>query len=281
MPQLSLVVCLHHERDLLARLLERAAGCYDNLVVVHDGPDDSDVRSLVESHGGRFFERPRAFLEEYHWPFAWAQASNDWILRWDADEFPSEALADWLRVFRAQAEPPAEVSGFTCIWPLWDGKRARTKRWPRRIFLVNRQRVRHFGMAHQPPIPDGKFEPLQFVLHHQPKLKSYGIRYTFARQKVRRWQEESARALLHKPTDLPCWRWEDPAWPKKWEQIRRHPWSTAFLRLFLSPIWNAREAVQCGEFPWPSFLVSFPLQHWMTCMSYFRLRMQNRKRANH
>ena len=56
-PQLSLVVCLYRERDMLARLLEQAAGCFDDLVVVHDGPDEEDVRSLVEAHGGRFFER--------------------------------------------------------------------------------------------------------------------------------------------------------------------------------------------------------------------------------
>ena len=281
MPQLSLVVCVHQERDLLARLLEHTAGCYDDLVVVHDGPDDTDVRSLVESCGGRFFERARTYQHESHWAFAWQQARHDWILRWDADEFPSEELKDWLRAFRTQAEPPAEVSGFTCIWPLWDGKRARTTRWPRRIFMINRQRVRHFGVSHQPPIPDGSFEPLPLILQHQPKHKNYGIRYTLARPKVRRWQDESARALLGKPTDVPCWRWDSPEWPNKWEQIRRRPLGTAVRRLFMSPIGNAREMIECGEFPWPSFLVSFPLQHWMTCMSYFRMRMQNGKRADY
>jgi hypothetical protein len=275
-PQLSLVVCLHHERDLLARLLERAGGCYDDLVVVHDGPDDTDVRLLVESHGGRFFERPRCFQQEPHWPFAWAQARHDWILRWDADEFPSDALKDWLRAFRAQAEPPTDVSGFTCIWPLWDGKRARTRRWPRRIFMINRQRVRYFGMADQPPVADGEFVPLDLILHHQPVRKCYGIRYTVGRSKVRRWHEEIARSLLGKPTDLPCWRWDSPDWPKKWEQIRRRPLWTGLRRLVLSPIWNARDAIRCGEFPRPSFLTFFPLQHWLTCMSYIKMRRRER-----
>lgn len=40
MPRISLIVCLRGERDLLARLLEHAEGCYDDLVVVHDGPED-------------------------------------------------------------------------------------------------------------------------------------------------------------------------------------------------------------------------------------------------
>lgn len=272
MPKISLVVCLYQERDLLQRLLECAEGCYDDFVAVHDGLDETDVRSLVEQYGGRFFERPRAFHQEPHWPFAWEQARHDWILRWDADEFPSVELIQWLKAFRHQPEPPQEISGYTCVLPHWDGKRARTKKWPRRVVFLNRQRVRYFGIAHQAPIADGKFEPLNFILHHQPKRKAYGIRYTLGRKKVRRWQEETARALLGKPTDLPCWRWTSNEWPKKWEQIRRRPILTGLYRLAFSPIWNAREMIQHGEFPRLSFLTFFPLQHWLTCWSYHRAR---------
>jgi hypothetical protein len=41
MTQISLVVCLYKERDLLERLLQHAEGCYDDLVVVHDGPEEA------------------------------------------------------------------------------------------------------------------------------------------------------------------------------------------------------------------------------------------------
>ncbi|MFA6577427.1 MAG: hypothetical protein WCS84_18545, partial [Nocardioides sp.] len=270
-------VCLHKERDLLERLLARSAGCYDDLVVVHDGPDESDVRSLVEGCGGRFFERSRHFQQEPHWPFAWAQARHDWVLRWDADEFPSEALRAWLADFRSREEPPVDVSAYSCILPLWDGTRARTRKWPQRIALIHRERVRYFGMADQPPVPDGRTVSLDLVLHHQPKRKCYGIRYTVARPKVRRWHDEIGRALLGRPTDLPCWRWDDPEWPPKWEQIRRRPLWTALYRFVMSPLGNAREALQCGEWPRPSFLTFFPFQHWLTCMSYIRMRRRQRQ----
>ena len=51
MPALSLVVCLHNEREFLQRLLQKAEGCYDDLVVVHDGPDETHTRVLVEAAG--------------------------------------------------------------------------------------------------------------------------------------------------------------------------------------------------------------------------------------
>ncbi|MFH1067126.1 MAG: hypothetical protein V1746_04430 [bacterium] len=272
MPKISLVVCLHQERDLLQRLLEQAEGCYDDFVAVHDGPDKANVRALVEQHGGRFFERPRVFQQEPHWPFAWGQARHDWILRWDADEFPSVEFRQWLKAFRHQPEPPEEISGYTCVLPLWDGKRAQTKKWPTRVVFLHRQRVRYFGLVHQSPIADKRFKPLNFILHHQPKRKAHGIRYTLGRKKVRRWHEEAARALLGKPTDLPCWRWTSHEWPKTWEQIRRRPLLTGLYRLVFSPLWNAQEMIQHGEFPRPSLLTFFPLQHWLTCWSYHRAR---------
>jgi hypothetical protein len=128
MPAVTLVVCVHLQRDLLERLLRESRDCYDELIVLHDIPDVQNVRSVVVAAGGRFFERPPAFLQEPHWPFAWAQATHDWILRLDADEFPSEKMKAWLREFRRAPEPLAEISGYTCIWPLWDGKQAITNR---------------------------------------------------------------------------------------------------------------------------------------------------------
>src|SRR5215813_211488 len=100
MPPLSLVVCVHQDRELLQRLLEETRNLYDDLVVVHDGPDSTNVRSMVEAVGGRFFERERAYQQEPHWPFAWGQARYDWILRLDSDEAPSPELKRWLEAFR-------------------------------------------------------------------------------------------------------------------------------------------------------------------------------------
>ena len=207
MPAVTLVVCVHLQRDLLERLLCESRDCYDELIVLHDIPDTQNVHSKVEAVGGRFFERPPSFLQEPHWPFAWAHAKHDWILRFDADEFPSEEMKKWLREFRRAPEPPADVSGFTCIWPLWDGQKTVSKKWPAgRLFLFSKQRVRFFGMCEQSPVPDAKYLPLDFVLHHQPGRKSYGWHNILVRRQSRRAVGFIANCLLGKPTDLVCWR---------------------------------------------------------------------------
>jgi len=273
MPAVSLVVCVYQERDLLRRLLTRAADCYDDLVVVHDGPDTLNVRAVVAEFGGRFFEHPKIGSLEGQSPFAWKQAAHDWILRLDADEFPSDEMAAWLKQFRAGPEPGENVSGFTCGWPLWNGTRAVSKCWPLgRIFFFHRQRVRFFGMIEQVPIPDGKYQPLDFVLHHQPLRKSYGLRKLIVRKQAYRWRAIIARSLLGKPTDLPCWRWDSGEWSGHWRQLREQPWRTALRGLVMGSLRALRDQWRAERRFFFTAAISGPVHHTMIAREYSRQR---------
>jgi hypothetical protein len=277
MPAISLVVCLHGEREMFARLLRESSGCYDDLVVVHDGPEDVDLAQSIErlatSHRGRFFIRPRAFQQEPHWPFAWEQAAHDWILRLDADEFPSEEMRQWLARFRRAPEPAEEISGYTCIWPLWNGRREISKNYsPGRIFFFHRQRVRFFGMVEQVPIADGRYESLNLVLHHQPRRKSYGFHSMLCRERGNAWRRLIAQSLLGKPRDLNCWRWQDENWPPTWEEIRRRPLRTALRRLFKSPLRNLRDQWKHEHKFFPVAALTGPLHHTLMCLAFWRAR---------
>jgi hypothetical protein len=273
MPALSLVVCVYRERELLTRLLEATRGLYADLVVVHDGPDDTGVRELVEKTGGRLYERPRAFQQEPHWPFAWGEARHDWILRLDADEVPSPALIEWLRRFKAVEEPATDVSGFTCIWPLWNGVRIVSRRWPAgRSFLFHRHRVRFFGMVEQTPVPDGRFENLELVLEHRPLRKSYGLANLLLRRQAYHWRERIATSLLGSPSDLECWRWGTAGWPPVWEQIRQRSVRTALVRLTRGTLATLRDQWRAERHFFPLAAVSGPVHHALICLKYWQLR---------
>ena len=280
MPSISLVVCVHRQRDLLERLLRESTGCYDELLVEHDIPDSQDVRSVVLAAGGRFFERPSASHQEPQWPFLWAQAKNDWILRLDSDEFPGPELRGWLKRFRLAAEPDPGISGYTCIWPLWDGQRTVSKKiWSGRALLFHRHRVRFFGLGEQSPIPDGRFETLDLVLHHQPKRKSYGLHNVLVRKESYAWRDTLARDLLGKPTDLPCWRWENETWPPHWEQIRQRPLSTGLRRLVMESFRALRQQWRVeGRFFFEAAL-NGPLFHALVCFQFWRIRRRQRPKA--
>jgi hypothetical protein len=317
MPRITLVVCLFRERDLLARLLRESAGLFDDLVVVHDGPEapagsapsmpsgsngvppidyaldpigdafaaylqpkgtpnPGSTRELVAQHGGRFFEGPRCFQQEPHWPFAWSQAQHDWILRLDADEFPSEELKAWLRQFREASEPELGISGYTCIWPLWDGKRTVTSQWPQgRNFLIHRRRVRFFGMAEQVPVEDGKYEQLPLVLCHQPRRKSYGIANIVVRRQGSIWRLVIAQSLLKSPSELPRWRWGDRPWPEFWRKLKASPLTFGFYRLLRGTAGAIRDQWNEERIIMPLMAFASPLQHLFIGLLYRRLKAKS------
>jgi len=276
MPAMSLVACVHNERDFLERLLQKAKGGYDDLVVVHDGPDEAGMRDVVEAADGRFFERPRAFQQEPHLPFAYQQAAHDWLLHFDADEFPSEEMKAWLQKFRQAPEPAENVSAFSCILPLWNGQRAISKKWPvGHTFLFHRRRVRRFGMPEQPVMPEGIIEPLDLIIHHQPKRKSYGLHNVLVRKQAYHWRAGIARSLLGKPTDLPCWRWESDSWPLEWEQIRQHPLQTALRRLVMNTLRGLRSQWRTEKRFFIEASINGPVNHAMLCLKFWQVRRQH------
>ncbi len=313
MPALSLVVCVHRERIMLERLLAAMAGCYDDLIVVHDGsesgadaeidgeipgidfaalpaipdqcgyrqPDDSapgGMQKLVSESGGHFYEGPRCFQQEPHWPFAWCQARHDWILRLDADEVPSAELREWLIAFRGGREPGENISGYSCIWPLWDGREMTTKRWPAgRIFLFHRDRIRFFGMAEQVPVAEGQIEPLPLILEHRPARKSYGFRNLLFRPQAFAWRRVIAQSLLGEPTDLACWRWTAPEWPAGWETIRRRPLWTAFYRLVVWPCLASRDMLRTEGRIIFAAAFSGGFHHCLIALKYWHLRRGRRR----
>lgn len=321
MPNISLVVCLYKERDLLERLLQQAEGCFDDLLVVHDGaefgdqesadtslrlaneqtqhkqlaltsnqelplyeagwkspeelslkkpnappveiardyaelpkdapiptgyrwksgsPQPGSIHELVARYGGRFFEGPRCFQQEPHWPFAWWAAKHDWILRLDADEFPSANLRHWVIGFRQEGKDRVTV-GYQSIWPLWNGQCAVTQHWPNgRPFLINRQFHQFFGMVEQTAIPNNNVIKLNLVLVHAPVRKSFGVRNIVFRKQAYIWRSVIAGSLMQSPLKLPRWRCRDNEWPEPWATKLKTPLFQAFHSLMWFPLCQAR-----------------------------------------
>jgi hypothetical protein len=186
----------------------------------------------------------------------------------------------WLREFRCAPEPTADVSGFTCIWPLWNGQRAVSKKWPAdRLFLFHKQRVRFFGMCEQSPVPDGRSERLDLILHHHPPgRKIYGIQNMFFREQSRRGREFIARCLLGKPTDLVCWRWESEAWPGHWEQIRRQPLRATLKCLTIEPLRTLRSQWKAERRFFLAAIINGNIYRMWTCLTCWRIQRHRRKK---
>src|SRR5215475_7777444 len=277
MPKVSLIICVHGDREPLQRLLDQSVDCYDELLVIHDGPDFDNVGDLVSQFGGRFIERPRAFSQEPHLPFAFGQAANDWILRFDSDEFPSTGLRNWLIQFRKTPRVNDDVSGYYCIWPAWNGRRVITKHWPsKRLFLFHRNRVKLIGLCENGPQPDTKPCKLNLRLSHEPTGQSHGLRNIFGKKRTAQARKNIAHALLGSPKEHPRWRYESDDWPRGWKEVKEHPILTGLWRLLIWPPRQALAMILVGDIPWPSVFTHAGIFHATICVEYCRQRRRSR-----
>jgi hypothetical protein len=128
-------------------------------------------------------------------------------------------------------------------------------------------------MVEQTPIPDGRFEPLDLILRHEPPgRKGFGLSNIVVRKQAYYWRECIARSLQGKPTDLACWRWKNEAWPMEWEQIRRHPLWTALQRLVKGTASGLRDEWRAEKRLFPFVAIGGPLHHALICFEFWRLR---------
>lgn len=284
MPQISLVICVHGDRVPLTRLLEHTRGCYDELLVVHDGPDFEDVRSLVEQFDGRFIERPRAFSQEPHVPFALGEASHDWILRLDSDEYPSDEMREWIVAFRNKTDVDPTVAGYQWIWPAWNGRKRITRNWPFKFLrLFDRNKVNVIGLSELGPEPDAGYliPVLPLRICHEPPSRSHGLRNIFGKKRTDQLRNNLGRALLGSPLDQPRWRFEKQKWPLGWQDVKDRPIRTALWRLL---VWPPRQAVAmllAGDLPRPSVFCHAGIFHATVCFEYWRQRKQRDALTKH
>jgi hypothetical protein len=127
-------------------------------------------------------------------------------------------------------------------------------------------------MVEHVPVPDGQYQALDFILHHRPKRKTYGLHGVIIRRQAYHWRRVIARSLLEKPTDLACWRWDSPEWPLGWEQIRRRPLWTAVKRLTKGTAEGLREQWRLEGKLFPLAAVANPLHHALICIEFWRQR---------
>ena len=128
-------------------------------------------------------------------------------------------------------------------------------------------------------MPDGLLQPLDLILHHQPKRKSYGLHNVLARKQAYRWRAAIAQSLLGRPTDLPCWRWESESWPLAWEQIRQHPLQTALRRLVMGTLRGLRDQWKVERRIFPIAALSGPMFHSMMCLKFWQVRRQHLRKT--
>jgi glycosyltransferase involved in cell wall biosynthesis len=119
MEKISACLVVYNEEKLIRRCLESLRDVVDEIILVHDGECTDRTLEIAKEYGAKIFVRDHKGFCEHHRPFCCKQASYNWILQIDADEFLSAELRNNLRSLVSNQE----VSAYELLWPFWDGKK--------------------------------------------------------------------------------------------------------------------------------------------------------------
>lgn len=172
MNKISACLVLRNEEENIRRCLESLLGAVDEIIVVHDGRCFDDTLKICREYTDIIFEMPLAGYMEAHLPFAFDQASGDWILRMDGDEFLSDELKDNLRGIVSSNEAEA----YSFIWPIWDGKKVVAFEGSRKLSLFKKDKTSFICIVHFIPMIDGRIKMTDLVIHHQPAYNDFSFK---------------------------------------------------------------------------------------------------------
>ncbi len=228
-----LVVC--NEEAVIERCLESLGGAVDEIVVVHDGPCQDRTLEICRRYTDRIFVRPRIGSAEPHRVFSMEQATAEWVLWIDADEYLTEGLRDALPGLARRDD----VNLFCFLWPYTDGKRDLTLGLdhPYRSCMARRSAIRFLGIVDEPLRAVGAAAKVPLILGHRPKYDNY----TWDRF-LHKWEPRNrlkADYIWRSPDEIPSFGdWTAEEKLAYLDELRRRPLVSAVWMMGQAMAWH-------------------------------------------
>ncbi len=268
MEKISACLVVHNEEALIGRCLNSLRDVVDEIIVVHDGPCHDQTLEIAKQYGAKMFIQPFAGGAEEHRPFSFEQASFNWILQIDADEFLSQELKNNLPNLPLNQE----ISAYEFFWPLWNGAREVKAHWPYKRILFRKDKISFLGILQFAVQISGKVERTNFKLHHQPAYNNYSFNSFLKKQLP--WAKVQAGYYFKEFSQIKKFNYLDSDWSKTIKYRLRFPLvllPSEFVWTFLNNIKSG--AYRAGYF---GFKVSFITGLYRAAVNYYIYKLKNK-----
>jgi len=236
--KISACLIVHNEEYCIRRCLSSLVGVVDEILVFYDGPCTDITLDIAKDEFGAKVESLDFYgAMEKHQSYVFSQASGDWILAIDADEFLSDDLKNSLRDLVSNHS----VSAYSFIWPLWDGKRQLTTSWPRKTSLFRKDKIEFLGVVHYRAKINGLVQNTNYVLSHRPEYNNFTCKVF--KTKWNKWAKIQAKEFKQDFSLVPKFNYTGDDWPKIIKLRKRIPlvmMVSDFFWTLIKTIWQGR-----------------------------------------
>ncbi|MFA5024372.1 MAG: glycosyltransferase [Patescibacteria group bacterium] len=198
MSKISACLVVYNEEKNIARCLASLAGAVDEIILIHDGECQDQTLKIAAGYNARIFTRPHVGMMEAHLVFALKQASGDWLLRIDADEFLTIDLKNNLREL-VEAATLDGVSAYSFFWTDFDSTTGKlAKSGERKTILFKKADLYWLSLPHLAWQTRGRVRANNFTLGHVVKNQTWSSWWTAQKS----WAKIQAAYLLKDFSEL-------------------------------------------------------------------------------
>lgn len=261
MEKISACLVVYNNEDTIRRCLGSLEGVVDEIILVSDGECQDKTLEISKEYGAQVFIQPHIGEAEEHRPFSYEQASFDWILQIDADEFLSEELRNNLRLLVSDKD----ISAYELLWPLWEGKKEIKANWPYKRCLFRKSRISFLGIVSYVADVNGKIRKNNCKLHHRPNYNNFSREYFLKKQLP--LAKLHASYYLKDFSEIKKFNYQDDKWPTKIIWRRKYPILLIPLEFLITVYKNLHSgAYKAGYL---GFKVSFGTGLYRVALNYY------------
>ena len=207
--KISACIIVFNEEEIIRKCLNSIKDAVDEIIVVHDGECIDKTLEICKSYTNKIFIKQHIGEAEPHRPFGFKQATGDWILQIDADEFLSIELRGKIK----DLVKDNKVDAYEFLWPFWNGKERITKRWPHKRCLFRKEKISFLGIPHFVVQVNGKIKKSKFILGHHPDYNNFT--WHSLKTKYLKWARIHAAFYLKDFKEVEKYSYHEDEWPFK------------------------------------------------------------------
>jgi glycosyltransferase involved in cell wall biosynthesis len=228
MTKISACLVVKNEEKLIGRCLESLVGAVDEIIIVHDGLCVDKTVEIGKQYKARIFVQEDFINCNPHRPFSFEQASHEWILQIDADEYLSADLAKNMRSLVQNSE----IDAYEFLWPIWSGEKYLTKKWPHKRCLLKKSKASFLGIPNYVPDIEGNIRKSDLILEHRPLYDNFS--FVIFKKKLLPKSRMQAGIYLKEFREIRKFNCAQFDWPKKIKLRRRFPLLLAPLEFIIT-----------------------------------------------
>lgn len=226
--KISGIIIVHNEDKIIEEALKSLKKSIDEIIVIHDGPCKDNTLKISRKYTKKVYQTKHKGRSAFNLITALKKTKYPWIIKIDADESLSLNMQKNLKKL---IKNNPSYDSFSFIHPLWDGKKAITKTWPRKTPLAKKSKISYLafpGFDMNMPT-NGKTLNTNYVLYHKP-LKNQDVGWKGFKEKVlKRYAKSQAKYLLKNFNEFEKYNYPRKDFPLKIKIRTKLPLLTNFL----------------------------------------------------